>query len=60
MFGEFELAERKLVESLLRVSVSVETFLRPVARLNKPDIEEEDVALDCTEGARVEFLRCGA
>lgn len=42
------------------MSVSVEVFLLPVARLNKPEIEEDDVALDCTEGARVEFLRCGA
>ena len=59
-FGEFELAESKLVESLWSVSVSVELFLRPVARLRRPDTEEDIVPLDCTEGVRTKSLRRGA
>jgi len=59
VFGEFEPVESKLVASLWRVSVSVEVFLRLV-RLKSPDTVEDTVPLDCTEGGRVESLRCGA
>jgi hypothetical protein len=57
VLGEFEPVESKLVESLWRVSVSVEGFLRPVDRLKRPDTVEVIVPLDCTEGARTESLR---
>jgi len=58
--GEFELVESKLVESLWRVSVSVEVFLRLVDRLKRPETDEEIVPLDRTEGVRTESLRWGA
>lgn len=58
--GEFEPVESMLVESLCRVSVSVEVFLRLVDRLKSPETVEETVPLDCTEGARTESLRWGA
>jgi hypothetical protein len=61
VFGEFEPAEEsKLVESLWSVSVSVELFLRPVARRRRPDTEEDIVLLDCIEGVRTSSLRRGA
>jgi hypothetical protein len=60
VFGEFEAVESKLVVSLCRVSVSVEFFLRPVVRLNRPETVEDTVPLDFTEGVRIESLRCGA
>jgi len=60
VLGEFELVESKLVESLWRVSVSVEVFLRLVDRLKRPETDEEIVPLDRTEGARTESLRWGA
>jgi hypothetical protein len=59
-FGEFEFAESRLVESLWRVSASVDGLLRPVFRLNRPEMEEDVVPLDCTEGARTEPFRWGA
>ena len=58
--GEFEPVESKLVESLCKVSVSAEVFLRLVDRLKSPETVEETVPLDCTEGARTESLRLGA
>lgn len=60
VFGELEPVECKLVESLWRVSVSAEAFLRPVVRLKRPEIDDEEAPLDCTEGARTEPLRLGA
>lgn len=60
LFGEFEPVESKLVESLWRVSVSAEAFLRPVVRLKRPDTVEDTDPLDWTEGARIESLRWGA
>jgi hypothetical protein len=60
VFGEFEPVESRLVESLWGVSVSVELFLRPVARRKRPETDEDTVPLDCTEGARKEPLRWGA
>lgn len=57
VLGEFEPVESKLVESLWRVSVSAEVFLRPVDRLKRPETDDEIVPLVCTEGARTESLR---
>ena len=60
VFGELELVDSKLVESLWRVSVSVAVFLRLGVRLKRPETVEDTVPLDWTEGVRIEFLRCGA
>lgn len=55
VLGELEPVESKLFVSLQSVSVSAEAFLQLV-RLKRPEMLEETVALDFTDGVRTGSL----
>jgi hypothetical protein len=55
VLGELEPVESKLFVSLQSVSVSAEAFLHLV-RLKRPEMLEETVALDFTDGVRTGSL----
>jgi hypothetical protein len=55
VLGELEPVESKLFVSLQSVSVSAEAFLQLV-RLKRPEMLEETVALDFTDGVQTGSL----